>query len=81
MLGINTIKEMLNPSIIDLPLLPSAGDEIAFVCLSGLVIEGAIVEKVEYFCDEWNVFVRYIHIGWTECAVEMTGWVCMSEVL
>lgn len=81
MLGINTIKEMLNPSIIDLPLLPSAGDEIAFVCPSGLVIEGALVIEVDFFCGQHQVFVRYEFIGYNGRAYETSGWVCMSEVL
>lgn len=81
MLGINTIKEMLNPSIFDAEILPSVGDEIAFRCPSGIVIDGAIVEKVEYFSDEWNVFVEYVYCSYTGYARVMTGWVCYKDVI
>lgn len=81
-MSLNEFKQIVfGKSILDFPLLPSVGDEIAFTCPSGLVIEGAIVEKVEFFCGQHHVFVSYTHIGWTGREVYMTGWVCMSEVI
>lgn len=81
-MSLNEFKQIVfGKSILDLPLLPSAGDEIAFRCPSGIVIEGATVEKVEQFCGQWNVFVRYETTNCVGRFVEMTGWVCMSEVI
>jgi hypothetical protein len=80
-----TLNELLHkvvrPSIFDADILPSVGDEISFVCPSGLVIDGALVEKVEYFCNGWNVYVSYETTNCVKRFVQMSGWVCMSEVL
>lgn len=80
-MSLNELKQIVfGASIFDAEILPGAGDEIAFRCPSGIVIEGATVEKVEQFCGQWNVFVRYETTNCVGRFVEMTGWVCMSEV-
>ena len=80
-----TLNELLHkvvrPSIFDAEIIPSAGQEISFVCPSGLVIEGALVEKVEHFCGQWQVYVRYEATNCGGRFIEMSGWVCMSEVI
>lgn len=80
-MSINDIVALVRkPSIFDADILPSAGQEISFVCPSGLVIDGALVEKVEHFCGQWNVYVSYETTNCVGRFIQMSGWVCMSEV-
>jgi hypothetical protein len=79
-----TLNELLHkvvrPSIFDAEILPGAGDEISFVCPSGLVIEGAMVTETDYFCGQHQFFVRYETTNCTKRFVEMTGWVAWEQV-
>lgn len=79
---LNDIVALVRPqSITAANMLPEAGEEIDFRTPAGKVVEGAIVEGVEFFCGEWNVFVRYTFIGYDKRQHETTGWVPMSEVI
>ncbi len=72
---------IVRPSIFDADIVPSAGQEISFVCPSGLVIDGALVEKVEHFCGTWNVYVSYETTNCVGRFIQMSGWVAMGDVI
>lgn len=74
-------KIVFRPSITAANLLPGVGEEIAFRTPAGKTVDGAIVEGVEFFCGEWNVFVSYTFTGYDHREYATTGWVAMSEVL
>lgn len=80
-----TLNELLHkvvrPSIFDADILPSAGDEIAFRCPSGLVIEGAMVTETDYFCGQYQFFVQYETTNYVGRFIEMTGWVAQEQVV
>ncbi len=74
------VSRILQPSIIDLPLLPGVGDEIAFRCPSGFVIDGAMVTETDYFGGQHQFFVRYETTNCVGRWVQMSGWVSQGEV-
>lgn len=69
------------PSMFDAEILPGVGDEIAFRCPSGIVIEGAMVTETDYFCGQHQFFVRYETTNCVRRFVEMTGWVSFDQVV
>jgi hypothetical protein len=71
----------VRPSILDADILPSAGDEIAFRCPSGLVIEGAMVTETDFFCGQYQFFVQYETTNCVGRFIEMTGWVAQEQVV
>ena len=79
-----TLNELLHkvvrPSIFDADILPSVGDEISFVCPSGLVIDGALVEKVEHFCGQYQFYVSYETTNCVGRFIQMSGWVAWEQV-
>lgn len=75
------LHKVVGASIFDAEILPGAGDEIAFRCPSGIVIEGAMVTETDYFCGQHQFFVRYETVNCVGRFVDMSGWVCQKDVV
>lgn len=84
MLGSNLIRQQLQKSTLRLPVVTrkhiGAGSVIDFQT-PGEDVYGALVTRKEFFCGEWNYFVKYTYVAYDGRECEMTGWVAAGQVL
>lgn len=84
MFGTQFIASQLQKSTLRIPAVTrkhiGAGSLIDFQT-PGSEVYGAVVLRKEFFCGEWNYFVKYTFESYDHRECEMTGWVAQSAVL